>query len=118
MQNTVSKQRLDSLKKVVSNNSIVLVVIAMIIAGTIAEGSQFLSFQNFMNILRNHAVIGIIALGMSFVIISGNIDLSVGAQMVVLQPSRSRSSTIPATWCWDLSLGSWQAVPCPRSQAS
>jgi len=84
MQNTVSKQRLDSLKKVVSNNSIVLVVIAMIIAGTIAEGSQFLSFQNFMNILRNHAVIGIIALGMSFVIISGNIDLSVGAQMVAV----------------------------------
>jgi len=84
MQNTVSKQRLDSLKKVVSNNSIVLVVIAMIIAGTIAEGSQFLSLQNFMSILRNHAVIGIIALGMSFVIISGNIDLSVGAQMVAV----------------------------------
>lgn len=84
MQNTVSKQRFDSLKKVVSNNSIVLVVIVMIIAGTFAEGSQFLSFQNFMNILRNHAVIGIIALGMSFVIISGNIDLSVGAQMVAV----------------------------------
>ncbi|HOJ80918.1 MAG TPA: ABC transporter permease [Clostridiales bacterium] len=84
MQNTVSKQRFGSLKKVVSSNSIVLVVIAMIIAGTFAEGSQFLSFQNFMNILRNHAVIGIIALGMSFVIISGNIDLSVGAQMVAV----------------------------------
>ena len=84
MQNTVSKQRFDSLKKVVSSNSIVLVVIVMIIAGTFAEGSQFLSFQNFMNILRNHAVIGIIALGMSFVIISGNIDLSVGAQMVAV----------------------------------
>ena len=84
MQNTVSKQRFGSLKKVVSSNSIVLVVIVMIIAGTFAEGTQFLSFQNFMNILRNHAVIGIIALGMSFVIISGNIDLSVGAQMVAV----------------------------------
>ena len=57
MQNTITKQRFNSLKKVVSNNSIVLVVLAMIFVATIAEGSQFLSLQNFMNILRNHAVI-------------------------------------------------------------
>jgi len=84
MENTASKKRIDSLKEFASNNSIVLVVLAMIIIATLAEGSQFLSLQNFMNILRNHAVIGIIALGMGFVIISGNIDLSVGAQMVAV----------------------------------
>ncbi len=86
MQNTITKQRfgLNSLKKFASSNSIVLVVLAMIFVATLAEGSQFLSLQNFMNILRNHSVIGIIALGMSFVIISGNIDLSVGAQMVAV----------------------------------
>ncbi len=84
MPTKTSNQRLASLKQFASENSIVLIVIAMIIAATAAEGTQFLSLQNFMNILRNHAVIGIIALGMAFVIISGNIDLSVGAQMVAV----------------------------------
>lgn len=84
MPTTTSNQRFTSLKKFASENSIVLIVIAMIIVATAAEGTQFLSLQNFMNILRNHAVIGIIALGMAFVIISGNIDLSVGAQMVAV----------------------------------
>ena len=100
-----------------SNNSIVLVVIAMIIAGTIAEGSQFLSFQNFMNILRNHAVIGIIALGMSFVIISGNIDLSVGAQMVAVAAITVSFVNNTGNVVLGLILIP-QAVPCPRSQAS
>lgn len=36
-------------------------------------------FSNWMNILRGNAAIGIIALGMTFVIISGGIDLSVGS---------------------------------------
>jgi len=84
MENTSTRKRFDSLKSFASNNSIVLVVLAMIFIATLAEGSQFLSLQNFMNILRNHAVIGVIALGMAFVIISGNIDLSVGAQMVAV----------------------------------
>lgn len=84
MPTKTSNQRLTSLKQFASENSIILIVVAMIIAATMAEGTQFLSLQNFMNILRNHAVIGIIALGMAFVIISGNIDLSVGAQMVAV----------------------------------
>lgn len=84
MSTTTTNQRFTALKKFASENSIVLIVIAMIIGATAAEGTQFLSLQNFMNILRNHAVIGIIALGMAFIIISGNIDLSVGAQMVAV----------------------------------
>lgn len=39
-------------------------------------------FSNWMNILRNNAAIGIVALGMTFVIISGGIDLSVGSLYV------------------------------------
>jgi ribose transport system permease protein len=60
------------------------VFVCAIIAATIKFGDPtvFLSVQNFVNILRASSVMGIIALGMAFVIISGNIDLSVGAQMV------------------------------------
>lgn len=39
----------------------------------------FLSVQNFTNILVQTSTIGLIALGMTFVMINGNIDLSVGA---------------------------------------
>lgn len=72
------------LKKFASEYSIILVAIGMILIATILQGSTFLAPQNFINILRNNAVIGIIAFGMSFVIISGNIDLSVSSQLVAV----------------------------------
>jgi ribose transport system permease protein len=72
------------IKKFLSEYSIILVAIGMIIVATILQGSTFLTLQNFVNILRNNAVIGIIAFGMSFVIISGNIDLSVSSQLVAV----------------------------------
>ncbi|MDR2163624.1 MAG: ABC transporter permease [Clostridiales Family XIII bacterium] len=67
---------------------IVLITIGVFVCATIActikfgEPTHFLNIQNMVNILRASSVMGIIALGMAFVIISGNIDLSVGAQMV------------------------------------
>jgi simple sugar transport system permease protein len=42
---------------------------------------NFLSPLNFANILRNNAFLGVIAIGMTFVIVSGGIDLSVGTVM-------------------------------------
>jgi simple sugar transport system permease protein len=39
----------------------------------------FFALQNTVDLLRNNAVLGIAALGMTFVILSGGIDLSVGA---------------------------------------
>ena len=41
-------------------------------------------FRNWINILRNNATIGIIALGMTFVIITGGIDLAVGSTLVAI----------------------------------
>src|SRR5690625_3293286 len=39
----------------------------------------FLSISNFMNILQQVSVIGVIAIGMTFIITSAEIDLSVGS---------------------------------------
>ena len=44
----------------------------------------FLQTQNLLNILRQVSYIGIIALGMTFVIIGGGIDLSVGSLVALL----------------------------------
>ena len=68
--------------KIWNKYSVVLVTLLIIIVATILKGSSFFSVQNFMNILRNNSVIGIISLGMTFVIISGGIDLSVGSVLV------------------------------------
>jgi ribose transport system permease protein len=67
-------------------------LIVMIVLQTLALGFNFDSFgswfttwlQNWINILRNNSGIGIIALGMTFVIISGGIDLAVGSTLVAV----------------------------------
>jgi ribose transport system permease protein len=69
-----------------------IALIVMIILQTLALGFNFNSFgdwfntwlQNWINILRNNSGIGIIALGMTFVIISGGIDLAVGSTLVAI----------------------------------
>ena len=45
--------------------------------------SKFLEFQNLMNIVRQTCVLAIIAVGMTCVILSGGIDLSVGANVAL-----------------------------------
>lgn len=57
----------------------ILFVILLILCALISINSpQFLSMGNIMNILRQMSFTGIAALGMTFVIISGCIDLSAG----------------------------------------
>lgn len=45
--------------------------------------SEFLSFYNFKTIVTQTVIVGIAALGMTLVIISGGIDLSVGSQIAL-----------------------------------
>lgn len=65
-------------------------LVIMIILQTLTLGFEYDSFgtwlmswlNNWINILRNNAGVGIVALGMTFVIISGGIDLAVGSTLV------------------------------------
>lgn len=54
-----------------------ILVLLVIVAQTLYPG--FLSSRNIMDILAQNAAVGIIAIAMTFVIISGGFDLSVGA---------------------------------------
>ena len=56
----------------------VLALIALVILGA-SLNSNFLSYGNVTNVLARSAFIGIIAVGMTFVITAGGIDLSVGS---------------------------------------
>jgi ribose transport system permease protein len=61
----------------------VLGLVLLCLAGT-ALNSDFATLDNAMNVLTRTAFIGIIAVGMSFVIISGGIDLSVGSMAALI----------------------------------
>lgn len=60
---------------------VILQTIAISVNSTFSSPADWLGkwASNWINILRNNAGIGIISLGMAFVIISGGIDLSVGS---------------------------------------
>jgi ribose transport system permease protein len=61
-------------------------LVLLCIAGTLLN-SDFASVDNAMNLLTRTAFIGIIAVGMCFVIISGGIDLSVGSMAALIAGS-------------------------------
>lgn len=71
--------------------SILIALIIMVILQTLTLGFDYGSFgewlqawtNNWINILRNNAGVGIVALGMTFVIMTGGIDLSVGSTLVI-----------------------------------
>lgn len=68
-------------KKVIDimrSNGILLVILLLIIVTGIFE-RNFLTFNNLLNVLRQVAVVGIVACGMTYCIIGGAFDLSVGS---------------------------------------
>ncbi len=61
------------------NLGLVIALIVLCVVGMITAGDRFASTDNLLTILRLAAVTGVIAVGMTFVITGGGIDLSVGA---------------------------------------
>ena len=60
----------------------VVALLAACVVG-VARYEAFLSVENISNVLRQNSMLGLVALGMTFVILTGGIDLSVGAQLAV-----------------------------------
>jgi galactofuranose transport system permease protein len=61
--------------------ALVLLVVVCLLAT--ARYEAFLTPENLLNVLRQNSMLGIIALGMTFVILTGGIDLSVGSLLAV-----------------------------------
>jgi ribose transport system permease protein len=58
-----------------------LVVVALLVAGTVADREAFLTRDNLLTVLTQASVVGVVAVGMTFVIATGGIDLSVGSML-------------------------------------
>ena len=56
-----------------------IIILAILIIVLSIASNRFLSYNNIMNLLRQTSIIGVIAIGMTFVIVSSGIDLSVGS---------------------------------------
>jgi ribose transport system permease protein len=61
----------------------IVALVLLCIAGTLLN-PDFATLDNLMNVLTRTAFIGIIAVGMTFVIVSGGIDLSVGSMAALI----------------------------------
>lgn len=73
-------------------------IVVSILMGFASE--NFFSVGNIMNVLRQVSIVAILAVGMTFVILTGGIDLSVGAVMAL-------SGTIAAGLMVNMGLPGW-----------
>ncbi|MBW3245034.1 ribose ABC transporter permease [Epibacterium sp. DP7N7-1] len=73
-------------------------IMVSILMGFASE--NFFSVSNIMNVLRQVSIVGILAVGMTFVILTGGIDLSVGAVMAL-------SGTLAAGLMVNMAMPGW-----------
>jgi ribose transport system permease protein len=88
MMSGVAESREHSLvQRLLSAQAFWVTIALLIMSGvmSVLQPDAFASTENFYNITRNFAFIGIMALGMTTVIVTGGIDLSVGS--------------VPASYC-------------------
>src|SRR6478609_7483557 len=71
--------RRERVAETIRRTGAVVVLLVVTIAGAIAFGPRFASVDNFLNIIEASSFLGLVAVGMTFVIISGGIDLSGGS---------------------------------------
>ena len=61
--------------------ALILLILVCVIAT--ARYEAFLTTENLLNVLRQNSMLGIVAIGMTYVILTGGIDLSVGSLLAV-----------------------------------
>src|SRR6056297_3373994 len=92
----------------------ILIAFALFIVGFTIANPKFLAIDNFENVVRSSAILGVMALGVTFVVISGNLDLSVGSMMsfstivvLDLHDKIGPALAIPAMFAMTLALGAF-----------
>ncbi len=82
MQRTLARPRQlfrsDAIQRLLAFGALIVIIVFFSLASP-----NFLQFDNFVGILLATAVVGVLALGVTFVIITGGIDLSIGTVMTL-----------------------------------
>jgi ribose transport system permease protein len=61
------------------NVGLIIALLLLCVVGAITAGDRFVNVSNVLTIVRYASIVGVVSIGMTFVIISGGIDLSVGS---------------------------------------
>lgn len=72
----------ETARKMLKKSGLLLIFIALIVLATILS-PKFLTYKNLFNIFRQISIVGVLSVGMTFVIISNGIDLSVGSVLAL-----------------------------------
>lgn len=78
--NKPNKKFKDKFFSFADNNKILFIVLVLIVGMSIAS-SEFLTYKNIINVIRQICISAIIGLGFTVVMSSGNMDLSVGSML-------------------------------------
>lgn len=72
----------ETAKKIIKKSGLLLIFFALIVLATFLS-PKFLTYKNLFNIFRQISIVGVLSVGMTFVIISNGIDLSVGSVLAL-----------------------------------
>ena len=78
-----NSEKVKRVNQILSKYGIALIFVGMVILMTLLKPESFPTARNILNILNQSAIVGIMALGMTLVIISKGIDLSVGSVLAL-----------------------------------
>ena len=123
--NRLIKNILKPVQKIWKNQSSILALILLFVFGSIIS-ETFLTTRNITNILQQVSIIGIISIGMTIVIISGGIDLSVGSVLAlsgvfcisVLNMTSSIAAAVLLTFVFALTLGTISGLLITRGKVA
>jgi ribose/xylose/arabinose/galactoside ABC-type transport system permease subunit len=76
----MNEDRMKKIGSVLARQGI-LIAFAIFMVGFALANERFVGLDNILGVVRSSAILGVIALGVTFVVISGNLDLSVGSMM-------------------------------------
>ncbi|QQM30046.1 ABC transporter permease [Martelella lutilitoris] len=92
----------------------ILIAFVVFMIGFALINQRFVAPDNILGVIRSSAILGVIALGVTFVVIGGNLDLSVGSMMsfstIVVLDLHDRLGPvlgIPAMYAMTLALGAF-----------
>lgn len=95
----------------------ILVAFAVFMIAFAVANPRFIDIDNVFGVIRSSAILGVMALGVTFVVIGGNLDLSVGSMMsfstiVVLDLHDKIGPTlaIPSMFAMTLALGAFIGI--------
>ncbi|RYH08741.1 ABC transporter permease [Tropicimonas sp. IMCC6043] len=92
----------------------ILVAFVVFMIGFTIANDRFVDPDNILGVIRSSAILGVMALGVTFVVISGNLDLSVGSMMsfstivvLDLHDKIGPGLAIPVMFAMTLALGAF-----------